>query len=101
MMAPRETEFPGDGVYTLEFNVRPTVPQGTIEVQIRASDIFFATTPLEDQTHTLEVEKSTCCSGGGSWLSQNAGTIAAVSISILLIVGLAAILLSIRKSDFD
>jgi len=93
--------IPGDGIYTLEFNVRPTVPQGVIEVQIRASDIFFATTPLEDQTHTLEVEKSTCCSGGGSWLSQNAGTIAAVSISILLIVGLAAILLSIRKSDFD
>ena len=34
----------GDGVFSLEFNVRPSVPEGDIDVLIRASDIFFATT---------------------------------------------------------
>tara|TARA_Y100001970_G_scaffold147006_1_gene180502 strand:- start:9222 stop:12227 length:3006 start_codon:yes stop_codon:yes gene_type:complete len=92
---------PGDGVYTLEFNVRPSVPEGEIVVLIRASDIFFATTDLEDQAHTFSIIKSDCCSDNRGWFSKNAEAIAVVSISALFVCGLAAILLSIRKSDFD
>ena len=91
----------GDGVYTLEFDVRPSVPEGDIAVLIRASDIFFATTDIEDQTHTFSILKSDCCSDNRGWFSKNAETIAVVSISVLFVCGLAAILLSIRKSDFD
>ena len=91
----------GDGVFSLEFNVRPSVPEGDIDVLIRASDIFFATTDLEDQTHTFSVEKSDCCSDDSGWFSKNGETFAVVTISILLITGLVAILLSIRKSDFE
>ena len=36
----------GDGIYTLYFEARSTIPEGELEIKIRATDIFVSSTPL-------------------------------------------------------
>ena len=69
----------GDGIYSLEFTVRPTIPEGEIEIKIRATDIFLSSTPPEDQGHVFSVYTSECCSDDSSWISKNLSSIVLVS----------------------
>ena len=91
----------GDGIFTLDFVVRSTIPEGDMEIKIRATDIFLSTTPLEEQGHVLSIYSSDCCPGDSSWFSQNYSTIILISSSFILLAGLVAVILQIRKSDFD
>ncbi|MFL2979658.1 MAG: choice-of-anchor X domain-containing protein [Candidatus Thalassarchaeaceae archaeon] len=93
--------FAGDGIYSLEFTVRPTIPEGEIEIKIRATDIFLSSTPPEEQGHIFSVYTSECCSDDSSWFSKNLSSIVIVTSFSLLICGMVAIILQIRKSDFD
>lgn len=91
----------GDGIYTLEFTVRPTIPEGEIEIKIRATDIFLSSTPPENQGHVFSVYASDCCSDDSSWLSKNLSAIFLISTFSLLLVGMVAVILQVRRSDFD
>ena len=91
----------GDGVYSLEFVVRSTIPEGDIEIKIRATDIYLSSTPVEDQGHVFSVHSSDCCSGDSSWISKNMSSIVLVTSFSLLLIGMVAVILQIRKSDFD
>ena len=91
----------GDGIYSLEFIVRSTIPEGDLEIKIRATDIYLSSTPPEDQGHVFSVYSSDCCSGDSSWISKNMSSIILVTSFSLLLLGMVAIILQIRKSDFD
>ena len=93
--------FAGDGIYSLEFTVRPTIPEGEIEIKIRATDIFLSSTPPEDQGHVFSVYTSDCCSDDSSWISKNISSIVLVSLFSILLLGMVAVILQVRKSDFD
>ena len=91
----------GDGIYTLHFEARSTIPEGELEIKIRATDIFVSSTPPENQGYILSVQHSECCNGDSSWMSQNFSTIVLISSFSILLIGMAAVILQIRKSDFD
>ena len=91
----------GDGVHTLQFDVRTSLPEGNISIQIRATDTYLSTTPTVEQGHTLELEKLGSGGGGGSWFSDNSTTLVFVTLGLLLIVGITAIAISVRKSDTE
>jgi hypothetical protein len=91
----------GDGVYTLQFDVRTSLPEGNISIQIRATDTYLSTTPTIEQGHTLELKKLDSGGGGGSWFSDNSTTLVFVALGLLLIVGITAIAISVRKSDTE
>ena len=91
----------GDGIYSLNFDARSTIPEGELEIKIRATDIFISSTPPENQGYILSVQYSECCTGDSSWLSQNFSTIILISSFSILLIGMAAVILQIRKSDFD
>tara|TARA_B100001094_G_scaffold50339_1_gene45835 strand:- start:874 stop:3966 length:3093 start_codon:yes stop_codon:yes gene_type:complete len=91
----------GDGIYSLEFIVRSTIPEGDLEIKIRATDIYLSSTPLEDQGHVFSVYSSDCCAGDSSWISKNMSSIVLVTSFSLLLLGMVAVILQIRKSDFD
>ena len=93
--------FAGDGIYSMEFTVRPTIPEGEIEIKIRATDIFLSSTPPEDQGHVFSVYTSDCCSDDSSWISKNISSIVLVSLFSILLLGMVAVILQVRKSDFD
>ena len=76
-------------------------PEGEIEIKIRATDIFLSSTPPEDQGHVFSVYTSECCSDDSSWISKNLSSIVLVSTFSLLLLGMVAVILQIRKSDFD
>ena len=45
----------GDGIFTMQIDVRSTLSQGEMNFLVRASDIFQSMTPAEDQTYTIEL----------------------------------------------
>ena len=91
----------GDGVYTLQFDARASLPEGNITIQIRATDTYLSTTPTIEQTHILELEKLGAGGGGGNWFSDNSTTLVFVSVGLLLIVGITVFAISLRKSDTE
>lgn len=91
----------GDGIFTLFFEARSTIPEGELEIKIRATDIFVSSTPPENQGHILSVQHSECCDGESSWMSQNFSSVVLIASFSILLIGMATVILQIRKSDFD
>ena len=91
----------GDGVYTLQFDARASLPEGNITIQIRATDTYLSTTPTTEQLHILELEKLSAGKGGGNWFSDNSTTLVFVAVGLLLIVGITVFAISLRKSDTE
>ena len=81
----------GDGVYSLEFNARSSLEPGTMEIRIRATDIYQSMTPLEEQDHqiTLVREESP---DSASWLGSNADILAVVVAAMLTMGAIGAII---------
>tara|TARA_B100001113_G_scaffold353395_1_gene357548 strand:- start:50 stop:3151 length:3102 start_codon:yes stop_codon:yes gene_type:complete len=91
----------GDGIFSLDFDARSTIPEGDLTIKIRATDIFVSSTPPGNQGYTLSVQHLDCCEGDSTWLSQNLSTIIMVTSFSILLVGMATVIMQIRKSDFD
>ena len=81
----------GDGVYSLELNARTSLEPGTMEIRIRATDIYQSMTPLEEQDHqiTLVREESP---DSTSWLGGNADILAVVVAALLMMGAIGAII---------
>ena len=81
----------GDGVYSVEFNARTSLEPGTMEIRIRATDIYQSMTPLEEQDHqiTLVREESP---DSASWLGSNADILAVVVAAMLTMGAIGAII---------
>ena len=79
-----------DGIYTLEFDVRTSIEPGTMDIQIRAFDLYQSMTPEDQQRHrlTLVSNEQTLDS---NWLEDNAGNISILIASLLLIGATTAI----------
>jgi hypothetical protein len=90
----------GDGIYTLQFDVRASLPEGNITIQIRATDTYLSTTPTLEQPHILKLEKLGA-GGGSNWFSDNSTTLVFVTVGLLLIVGITVFAISLRKSDTE
>jgi hypothetical protein len=90
----------GDGIYTLQFDARASLPEGNITIQIRATDTYLSTTPTLEQPHILKLEKLGA-GGGSNWFSDNSTTLVFVTVGLLLIVGIAVFAISLRKSDTE
>ena len=85
----------------MQFDARASLPEGNITIQVRATDTYLSTTPSIEQSHTLALEKLGSGGGGGSWFSENSTTLVFFALGLLLIVGVTAVAISLRKSDAD
>ena len=91
----------GDGVYTIQFDVRSSLPEGNITIQIRATDTYQSMTPDSLQSHTLQLVKTDSGGGGGSWISDNATTLVLVVLGLLMTLGITAVAVSLRNSELE
>ncbi len=91
----------GDGIYTLSFDVRTTLPEGNMTIEVRATDTYLSTTPYNDQQQTLELEKMISGGSGGNWIADNSMLLAAVGLVLLLLIGATAVVISIRNSETE
>ena len=91
----------GDGVYTIQFDVRASLPEGDITIQIRATDTYLSMTPDALQSHILQLEKIDSGGGGSSWISDNATTLVFIALALLLVVGITAVAVSLRNSELE
>jgi len=90
-----------DGVYSLLFDVRSTLPEGNMTIEVRATDTYLSTTPFNDQQQTLELEKLNSGGNGGSWISDNSMMLIAVGLALLLLIGVTAVAISMRNSESE
>ena len=90
-----------DGVYSLLFDVRSTLPEGNMTIEVRATDTYLSTTPFNDQQQTLELEKLNSGGNGGSWISDNSMMLIAVGLMLLLLIGVTAVAISMRNSESE
>ena len=90
-----------DGVYSLLFDVRSTLPEGNMTIEVRATDTYLSTTPFNDQQQTLELEKLNSGGNGGSWISDNSMMLIAVGLALLLLIGVIAVAISMRNSESE
>ena len=91
----------GDGIYSLLFDVRTTLPEGNITIEVRATDTYLSTTPQNEQQQTLELEKLNLGGSGGNWIADNSLTLVAVGLVLLLLVGVTAVVISMRNSESE
>ena len=91
----------GDGVYTIQFDVRSSLPEGNITIQIRATDTYQSMTPDSLQSHTLPLEKTDPGGGGGRWVSDNATTLVLVVLGLLMALGITAVAVSLRNAELE
>ncbi|MEC7720636.1 MAG: choice-of-anchor X domain-containing protein [Candidatus Thermoplasmatota archaeon] len=91
----------GDGIYSLLFDVRTTLPEGNITIEVRATDTYLSTTPQNEQQQTLELEKLNPGGSGGNWIADNSLTLVAVGLVLLLLVGVTAVVISMRNSESE
>ncbi|MEE2811676.1 MAG: choice-of-anchor X domain-containing protein [Candidatus Thermoplasmatota archaeon] len=96
----------GDGIYSIDAEVRASVPSGTIPFEIRGIDIQLAQTPVSDRTFTVEITTAPEVGGGGSEkLFEGASApwiiLTVVGILILLVgIGLFTMIRKDRLSGF-
>ena len=91
----------GDGIYSLLFDVRTTLPEGNITIEVRATDTYLSTTPQNEQQQILELEKLNPGGSGGNWIADNSLTLVAVGLVLLLLVGVTAVVISMRNSESE
>ena len=91
----------GDGVFTLMFDVRSTLPGGNMTIEVRATDTYLSTTPLNEQQQIIELEKLSSGGSGGNWIADNSMTLIAVALVLLLLIGVTAVVISMRNSDTE
>ncbi|MFL2493735.1 MAG: choice-of-anchor X domain-containing protein [Candidatus Thalassarchaeum sp.] len=91
----------GDDVYSLLFDARSTLPGGNMTIEVRATDTYLSTTPFNEQQQIIELEKLSSGGNGGSWISDNSMTIIALGLVLLLIIGVTAVVISMRNSDTE
>ena len=91
----------GDGIYSLLFDVRTTLPEGNMTIEVRATDTYLSTTPMNEQQQILELEKLNSGGSGGSWVTDNSMTLIAVGLVLLLLIGVTAVAISIRNSESE
>ena len=91
----------GDGVFTLMFDVRSTLPGGNMTIEVRATDTYLSTTPLNEQQQIIELEKLSSGGSGGNWIADNSMTLLAVALVLLLLIGVTAVVISLRNSDTE
>ena len=92
----------GDGVFSMQIDVRSSLSEGEMNYLIRASDIFQSITPTESQTYTIElVDEKSSSGGGANWITENSTTLVLIGLLMLLALGATAILVTMRNADFD
>ncbi|MBJ32408.1 MAG: hypothetical protein CMB69_00270 [Euryarchaeota archaeon] len=91
----------GDGIYTLSFDVRTTLPEGNMTIEVRATDTYLSTTPYNEQQQTLELERLISGGSGGNWITNNSMTLVAVGLVLLLLIGATAVAISMRNSETE
>ncbi len=91
----------GDGIYSLSFDVRSTLPEGNMTIEVRATDTYLSTTPHNEQQQILELEKLNSGGNGGNWIADNSMTLVAVGLALLLLIGATAVVISMRNSKTE
>ena len=92
----------GDGIFSMQIDVRSSLSEGEMNYLIRASDIFQSITPTESQTYTIElVDEKSSSGGGANWITENSTTLVLIGLLMLLALGATAILVTMRNADFD
>lgn len=93
----------GDGIYSIEVQVRSGVPSGPVTFDIRGHDIQGAQTPLADRTFSIEITTSGGGGGGSETVFEGASTPWVLLLVILLVIVSAGvgIYVVMRKSDFQ
>ena len=70
-------------------------------IEVRATDTFLSTTPMNAQQQILELEKLNSGGSGGSWATDKSMTLIAVGLVVLLLIGVTAVAISIRNSESE
>ena len=83
------------------FDVRTTLPEGNMTIEVRATDTYLSTTPFNEQQQTLKLEKLNSGGKGGNWIADNSMTLVAVGLALLLLIGATAVVLSMRNSETE
>ena len=91
----------GDGIYSLLFDVRRTLPEGNMTIEVRATDTYLSTTPMSEQQHIIELEKLNSGGSGGSWVTDNSMMLISVGLVLLLLIGVTAVVISMRNSESE
>ena len=84
----------GDGIFTVEMSVRESIPLGTHEVLVRASDSYGEATGYTSIAVSLSQEDSSVITTDGNFLTDG------ILIGILVVFGIgvaAMIVISIRN----
>ena len=56
---------------------------------------------MNEQQQILELEKLNSGGSGGNWVTDNSMTLIAVGLVLLLLIGVAAVAISIRNSESE
>ena len=93
----------GDGIYSIEVEVRSGVPSGTVTFDIRGIDIQLAQTPVADRTFSIEITTSGSNGGGGDEVFEGASAPWIILIVIILVAILAGvgIYIVMKKGNFE
>ena len=92
----------GDGIFSMQIDVRSSLSEGEMNFLVRASDIFQSITPVESQTYTIElVDQKSSVGGGTNWISENSTTLVLIGLLMLLALGATAIVVTMRNADFE
>ena len=93
----------GDGIYSIEVQVRSGVPSGTVTFDIRGLDIQGAQTPPADRTFSIQITTSGGGGGGSETIFEGASTPWVILLIILLVIVSAGvgIYVMMRKTDFE
>ena len=88
----------GDGIYTIQFEARPTLGPGQIEVQIRAFDIYQSVTPLLEQAKLLTIEEDNSVKGS-SWFADNMQIMAVIMAGFVALIGAGLMIRAIASEE--
>ena len=92
----------GDGIYSIQIDVRSSLSEGEINYLVRGSDIFQSITPAESQTYTIELVDEKASGGvGTNWIAENSTTLVLIGLLMLLALGATAIVVTMRNADFE
>ena len=92
----------GDGIFSMQIDVRSSLSEGEMNYLIRASDIFQSITPAESQTYTIELVDEKASGGvGTNWIAENSTTLVLIGLLMLLALGATAIVVTMRNADFE